>query len=1823
MSSVSSANERKDYEPPKNEVEKEDSASEPEGKEVEQKSASEGVPADNKEELDGGEQPEGSEPIEAYDDTPEGTTLAEDKTIEGVEVPAGSEVVSDPEAPIVVFENPADDTAADVQAEKQQQVFFTEVPTSESVDEAGNITYGFDNHNVVMATDGSVHVYAAGATEPSAIYGSPADEPPAVITGVYAHDRGTTLNQAQTAQTPEALQALIDQEAWVSPTGETDEAIFQAMFEKRSALMPASTAPATPEAQAQRDLIQSLEAKRLSGELDEGVADVFGEAADVDGFMALMDESMMTGNYEWMPTVRFVERGQAGDDPADGTLQGAAGAFMPASNEILVAADLRDDPQAVSVVTTHEMGHKIDQLVQPQGMDTPGDEGLAFSLWMNDAFYDDTQPSGLSAPAQAAFNAESDAGLMTDPITGEPTAVEFFDPERMLSIVGPTAGMIYGDDALGKVFGGAYGNAFSNNELSLDSPYGFRPPYGTGGAAPAPLPGLSEPFVAPVGYQMGDPIVYTDDQNQTRVQVYGDVSDFDVVETAPGIFDVQQNGESVIGGPQQIDFLQIAPSPFDSGFGDLLPYRPSMDFVLDAEYGQDAPIFVVDESLDNPSLIFPVDRQPEPPIIIDLNNPSANAELAATSDDPAVWNLLTDLGHHEDRTFAWQVARNDATPSDRLTTLHETYYNEAGSTDWPIVEQIVSNNNAPVALQAQVAANEDAPLTTLSAIARNTNDPAVLNSVYENYAQRPSILPNMQQFLAQGPNSPQAEQALSQAGSEISVLSALAGNPNTPPDILPSVYEDSLEHPAVAQSIASNPNAPPQLVVSVFEDHPTNTGVATAINNNPNNGLSVIDGDLHFTDENGHSHAIYDPDTQQLHLRHLADDSAPEAGDYATFTPLDDGTLLSEDASQFEVFTPPETATGSPMILGEQGKPVLLEGTADEYEYMGGDENGYAMYTHTATGQDIRISPDHAHVSFGEPVENPDPNSDAQHHQVRALAALPQASYNLTYGNSIYSSGGSVVAGEEGAGASVGVLGGGAASGVETLGAGLVAAALFNELREGWSLTTSGGPAGNTEDKFHLPDGKTLTIPAGKDSVETRQVALNAYNYLQGQNPGQDVTGMVEHVLENTNWTANSTDDLGTQTQSFLGQLDTYNANYGSPTNYAEDYDLTYNNQFELPNGLSVDVPIKLENPAWKGGMNEAYDHLVGQGVPPDQANQMIQDAVNSSELQADNVAYQFYENDYEDPATTAALDILEQIDATQGTTHATDFEVVEGLMSQEDMTAYFQTMDPQRSLELIKPLHETYASGSATSMERQAWEEASAAWYDAIPKNDQGTLADPERQLMKDIISASPMDGAVVLDALPVDESASILVELQEENAAAVTAVLDQMRNGGHEGAEKANAIEARMGQLIADRWAASGVMPADAAAQLPLMDSGVAAAAVAAMEPATAASTLAAMSPEDASSTLEEMGAQAATPIMASMAETNPAFLRQAFDVMGDELFADVMFNTNTPPAVIAQGIISQPGILIDLETEQVIAGMEHMTPAQATQVFEAVMDPENEEIFGDIRFDLLPIVGDAQSMRTGVRLNTAMFLFRRDVITSPDVNDNDTPREIPGMTTDQCFMRSEVFARVMLGATESDPNTQVMGHVQVWLGGDGTVSDPDGWSYHVAPVVHYNGQYFVADTTSGFSSIEEWTGHYEHPSNPTPPSQRKVKFVPLNQSAATEGGVMSSFTHTVTTINARMDEYRTDGSLERDTEDAMLGTLGQTGTRVNVATILGLRNWLLGGNPLKDQVDPNTGDVIQDGYDHNQFSGMTNIAWAGQPQAVKDYYRLFFGNNNPWQP
>lgn len=159
------------------------------------------------------------------------------------------------------------------------------------------------------------------------------------------------------------------------------------------------------------------------------------EEADVGSFMAVLENSMMTGNCDWLPTVRFMERGQPSDEPDAGTLQGATGAFVPGSNEIILADDLRDDPCVVVVAVMHQFGHKIDEIVQP-GEDAPGDEGLAFSLLASDVFYDDSQPDGLSLQAQAALRSEPlIQGTLTHPEIGK-SVVEFFNPERAVGHLG-------------------------------------------------------------------------------------------------------------------------------------------------------------------------------------------------------------------------------------------------------------------------------------------------------------------------------------------------------------------------------------------------------------------------------------------------------------------------------------------------------------------------------------------------------------------------------------------------------------------------------------------------------------------------------------------------------------------------------------------------------------------------------------------------------------------------------------------------------------------------------------------------------------------------------------------------------------------------------------------------------------------------------------------------------------------------------------------------------------------------------------------------------------------------------------------------------------------------------------------------------------------------------------------------------------------------------------------------------------------------------------------------------------------------------------------
>lgn len=624
---------------------------------------------------DNSAQPKGFVPIGRYADSAQATVLPEDKTIEGVLVEAGAEIVSGEDEPLVVFQSA--DPSGETEGEVIQRVFFTQAPNSETVDEFGAVHYTFDNYRVELALDGTVRVYEAGAIDAAEIYGSADGMPAAQISGVYSHDRGTKLHQAQTADTPDMLQSLINNQAWVSPTGETDDAIFEVLYQKYQTLMPERNTAQTPEALARMDLIQSIEAKRLIGELDEGIADVFGGDADVQAFMAQLDESMLTGDFSWVPTIRFMERGAEGDDPADGTLQGANGAYVTETNEIVIAADLQVDREAINFVGTHELGHAIDAMVHSRAGDTQGDEGEAFSLWMGGMFYDDSHPSGLSDAAQAAFNADSDAGSITHPETGETMAVEFFKRFSLISSIVDDARSIV--EKIYDEISPVIPISTPANETSDED------------VTPLLLPGLTEPYGPSSDYQLGDPLVYTDDNGDTRVVVFGNARHYEIVEQQPpgsGVYDIAQGGFSVIGGPQQIDFFSIAddPSPDAVVTQDIRKGLPNNGRTLVTQGGY--PHGVLDLAADP----FSQSLEIQPRVTINLQETSAdeNEALARETTDFGVLELLSDLG---DRRIDSDVAQNDATSEVTLSALFETYSNDLTERGNEIIASILRHPN--------------------------------------------------------------------------------------------------------------------------------------------------------------------------------------------------------------------------------------------------------------------------------------------------------------------------------------------------------------------------------------------------------------------------------------------------------------------------------------------------------------------------------------------------------------------------------------------------------------------------------------------------------------------------------------------------------------------------------------------------------------------------------------------------------------------------------------------------------------------------------------------------------------------------------------------------------------------------------------------------------------------------------------------------------------------------------------------------------------------------------------------------------------------------
>jgi hypothetical protein len=108
--------------------------------------------------------------------------------------------------------------------------------------------------------------------------------------------------------------------------------------------------------------------------------------------------------------------------------------------------------------------------------------------------------------------------------------------------------------------------------------------------------------------------------------------------------------------------------------------------------------------------------------------------------------------------------------------------------------------------------------------------------------------------------------------------------------------------------------------------------------------------------------------------------------------------------------------------------------------------------------------------------------------------------------------------------------------------------------------------------------------------------------------------------------------------------------------------------------------------------------------------------------------------------------------------------QVDTGQWTASELQEIFGSMDPKRSLVLIKPWQDKIRDDVFKQEDAQLLEDIYGAWYDSIPKNEQGRLYDSERELVKSIMRTSPHDGAVLLSAMSDSDGVSALRELAAE---------------------------------------------------------------------------------------------------------------------------------------------------------------------------------------------------------------------------------------------------------------------------------------------------------------------------------------------------------------------------------------------------------------------------------------------------------------------------
>ncbi|MEM7676207.1 MAG: hypothetical protein AAF449_09415, partial [Myxococcota bacterium] len=601
---------------------------------------------------------------------------------------------------------------------------------------------------------------------------------------------------------------------------------------------------------------------------------------------------------------------------------------------------------------------------------------------------------------------------------------------------------------------------------------------------------------------------------------------------------------------------------------------------------------------------------------------------------------------------------------------------------------------------------------------------------------------------------------------------------------------DIESEPTTPQMALSDPSLSTEQIDQLAAEHAGNHEVALLIAYHPNasaaarqavseadNGIRIVGDEVHLHDESGESYLIHNTTDNTLAMRHVHDDH-PDASDYTVFQIMEDGTLSSLDSDQFDVFSPDEfdASMGSPIVLGD--KPVLLEGDPEDYAYQGVNDQGFGVFLHIETGAEIHIPDEHASVVFGHPDD--DTTGDQGHRNLRVgrhnpsaaglrnrfRPTVPEEPGVIEVPTEAPPLGGglkppptvaeipkpppSIVEVPEAAGgvSAVDTVGSEALVDVAFEGAGvvgLIPGEVYFLYTENQMLQNSS--VDQVQYKFPLPGGGQVLIDSRYDSPELRLSVLNTYEHLMSQNVSEaDAAHYIQSVLNHPTEVQGLPDpseaSLADLTTAFLNSIDRLNS-----TDFAAQY--TDPGPLTSPSGLSLDLPAEFEHPAWREGFQRAFDFMVAEGVPPDEANRVLNEIVSTPGLQEQ--AHKFYGEDYDDAGDRAAYSILVEVGlADNGISGLSEkYAAQDGTIAPVGGTSPGEGMYPDGDVDEFQSITDPEAAAGIL------FDELSDNSPENVAMLLEGALDDPQRlgaifdNLLQQAQASAPYDGGQRLEAV------------------------------------------------------------------------------------------------------------------------------------------------------------------------------------------------------------------------------------------------------------------------------------------------------------------------------------------------------------------------------------------------------------------------------------------------------------------------------------------